>query len=132
AGGAGAGGGVRLAEPIGYRTFLGLAAESALLVSDSGGVQEEASVVKRPVVVVRRSTERPEVMGTFAVLVPDPAAIGRAARRWLGQLEKAHRELAGLASPYGDGRASERCVDHLSRALAARPRPGDGAGRGPG
>src|SRR5690606_19976130 len=62
--------GLGATSPLGCREFLGLAAECALLVSDSGGVQEEASVVKRPVVVVRRSTERPEVLGTFARLVP--------------------------------------------------------------
>ena len=52
-------------EPLGYREFLGLAAEAALLVSDSGGVQEEATIIKRPVVIVRNSTERPELLGTF-------------------------------------------------------------------
>ena len=67
-------GSVRIVEPLGYREFLGLARESAFLVSDSGGVQEEASIVKRPVLVVRVSTERPEVLGTFAELVaPGPA-----------------------------------------------------------
>ena len=72
-----AGGPIRVVEPIGYREFLGLASASAFLVSDSGGVQEEASIVKRPVLVVRASTERPEVLGTFAELVSDTAAIGR-------------------------------------------------------
>ena len=52
-----------------YGDFLALASECAFLISDSGGVQEEASVVKRPVIVVRSSTERPEVLGTFARLV---------------------------------------------------------------
>lgn len=64
---------IRVTEPIGYREFLGLEAESALVISDSGGVQEEASIVKRPVIVVRNSTERPEVIGTFATRVlPGP------------------------------------------------------------
>ncbi len=53
------------------------------LISDSGGVQEEVSVLKRPVVVVRRSTERPEVLGSFADLVDPGPAIGDAARKWL-------------------------------------------------
>ena len=66
------------AAALATRTFLGLAAECAFLISDSGGVQEEASVVKRPVIVVRRSTERPEVLGTFATLVP---SLGRLSRR---------------------------------------------------
>ena len=58
--------------------------ERAFLVSDSGGVQEEASIVKRPVLVVRRSTERPEVIGTFAELVP-PGRVDRRARPGVGR-----------------------------------------------
>ena len=71
---------LRVTPPIGYRDFLGLEAESALMISDSGGVQEEASIVKRPVVVVRNSTERPEVLGMLAELVRPGPEIGRAAR----------------------------------------------------
>ena len=51
-----------------YPEFLVLLAECALAVSDSGGVQEEVSVLKRPMVVIRNSTERPGVIGVFAVL----------------------------------------------------------------
>ena len=75
----GAPGAVRIVEPLGYPEFLGLARECAFLVSDSGGVQEEASIVKRPVLVVRASTERPEVLGTFATLVAPGPAIGERA-----------------------------------------------------
>jgi UDP-N-acetylglucosamine 2-epimerase (non-hydrolysing) len=99
------GGPIRVIEPIGYREFLGLASASAFLVSDSGGVQEEASIVKRPVLVVRASTERPEVLGTFAELRSDTAAIGALGREWMGDLVAIHARLAGLASPYGDGTA---------------------------
>src|SRR5204862_6862147 len=73
---------LRVTDPLGYREFLALAAESALLVSDSGGVQEESSIIKRPVLVVRNSTERPEILGTFAQLVPPGPLI----TRWIGQL----------------------------------------------
>lgn len=107
--------GLRLVEPLGYQEFLALAAESALLISDSGGVQEEASIVKRPVLVVRRSTERPEVLGTFAELLTSLDQIGPAARDRLGRVESLHASLAELPSPYGDGRASERCVEHIAR-----------------
>jgi UDP-N-acetylglucosamine 2-epimerase (non-hydrolysing) len=108
---------IRMAPPIGYRTFLGLAAESAFLVSDSGGVQEEASVVKRPVIVVRRSTERPEVLGTFATLVSSPADLRPLAARLLQSLDDTHRHLSDVPTPYGDGRASTRCVRHVAEAL---------------
>lgn len=100
---------VQVVDPIGYREFLGLSAAAAFLVSDSGGVQEEVSVYKRPVVVVRRSTERPEVIDTFAKLV-EPGQIVATVDSWLGDLGAVHQHLAGLPSPYGDGSASERIV----------------------
>lgn len=110
---------VCLIPPLGYQEFLGLAAESALLISDSGGVQEEASIVKRPVLVVRRSTERPEVLGTFAELLTSLDQIGPAARDRLARVDVLHASLAELPSPYGDGRASERCVEHIARVAGA-------------
>jgi len=107
-------------EPIGLREFLGLAAESAFLVSDSGGVQEEASVLKRPVIVVRRSTERPEVLGTFAERVLPGPGIGEIARGWMRDLEGLHEKLAQIPSPYGDGTASRQSVEALERFLGER------------
>jgi UDP-N-acetylglucosamine 2-epimerase (non-hydrolysing) len=107
---------IRLVEPIGYREFLGLAAESAFLVSDSGGVQEEVSVFKRSVIVVRRSTERPEVLGTFAELV-EPGDIEVAAAPWLEDLAGLHRRLTDLPSPYGDGSASELSVKAVEQLV---------------
>lgn len=105
-------------EPLGYSEFLGLAAESAVLVSDSGGLVEEASVLKRPITVVRQSTERPEVQGTFAELVAPGPAIGKQVGMWLEDLDAVHARLAEVPTPYGDGRASERCVDAVRRAMA--------------
>lgn len=96
-------------DPIRYEQFLALAAEAAFLVSDSGGVQEEVTVLKRPVIVVRRSTERPEVIGTFAQLI-EPHEIGETQRSWLTDVGAIHRELEEIPSPYGDSRAAERIV----------------------
>jgi UDP-N-acetylglucosamine 2-epimerase (non-hydrolysing) len=118
--------GVRVVPPLGYRAFLNLAAESAFIVSDSGGVQEEASVLKRPVIVVRRSSERPEVLGSFSTLVTSLEKISAAARSWLADVPALHRELAELASPYGDGRASERSIDAILRMLGSTAQPGLG------
>lgn len=101
---------IRLVDPVGYREFLGLAASCAFLVSDSGGVQEEASIVKRPVLVVRASTERPEVLGTFAEMVTDVATIGDRGRAFLADLVVLHARLGTLPSPYGDGTAGARTV----------------------
>ncbi len=110
--------------PLGYRTFLSALADCALAVSDSGGVQEEASVVGRPVVVVRRSTERPEVLDTFATLVDAGPAIGRTVRALLGELDAVSAALALTPTPYGDGHAGRRTVTAIERFVTAS-RPDD-------
>ncbi len=110
---------VRIIEPLGYRAFLGLARECAFLVSDSGGVQEEASIVKRPVLVVRVSTERPEVLGTFAELVRPGPAIGERGRSWARDLNALHARLSTTPTPYGDGSAGERIAGAISDLVCA-------------
>jgi UDP-N-acetylglucosamine 2-epimerase (non-hydrolysing) len=97
---------LRTVTPFDHPTFLGLAAHARLLVSDSGGVQEECTVLKRPLIVLRNSSERPEAIaaGFARRLVPDPTlpAVLRAAladAQWLPA-------LADRPSPYGDGTAS--------------------------
>ena len=104
-----------LVEPIGYRDFLALQAECAVMISDSGGIAEEASILKRPLVVVRRSTERPEVMGTFAVRVSVGTDIGLNALRFL---EVGWHHLQTLPTPYGDGTASEQTLQALAERLS--------------
>ena len=108
---------LRLTEPMGYREFICLAAESALIISDSGGVQEEATIVKRPVVVVRNSTERPEILGTFAHLVSAGPEIGNTAQPLLARLNEVHAELAALPYPYGDSATANvlTALDELMR-----------------
>jgi UDP-N-acetylglucosamine 2-epimerase (non-hydrolysing) len=103
----------RIIEPIGYTEFLGLLAECAFAVSDSGGLQEEASIVKRPILVVRRSTERPEVIGTFARLVSTGQSMADEADDWLRHIDEIHDELSKVDTPFGDGSASSRSVDAL-------------------
>jgi len=109
---------IRVTEPLGYGEFLALAAEAAVLVSDSGGLVEEASVLKRPIAVVRRSTERPEVQGTFAELVAAGPAIGKQVRAWLDDIDAHHRRLAEIPTPYGDGQASANCIAAIRRVVA--------------
>ena len=108
---------IMVTEPIGYREFLGLEAESALVISDSGGVQEETSIVKRPVIVVRNSTERPEVIGTFATRVLPGPDIGEIAWPIIDDVDGVHAGLADLPSPYGDGTASHRSLEALSKRI---------------
>jgi UDP-N-acetylglucosamine 2-epimerase (non-hydrolysing) len=110
-------GSLRIVPPVGYPEFLGLARECAFLVSDSGGVQEEASIVKRPVLVVRVSTERPEVLGTFAELVAAGPAVGERSRELVANLDTVHAQLETTPTPYGDGHAGERIAAAISAFL---------------
>ncbi len=111
---------LRVTQPLDYVDFLSLFSDSALAISDSGGVQEEASVLKRPVIVVRRSTERPEVNGTFAHLTLPGPAIGQLAGAMIGDLEAVHDRLARLETPYGDGNAAAKTVEAIDLMLAKR------------
>ena len=104
--------------PLDHPHFLALAAEARLLVSDSGGVQEETTVLGKPLVVVRNSTERQEsVDAGFAELCRAENLV-EAAARLLRPGWPEH--LATLASPFGDGRASER-IGVLASGLAGLP-----------
>jgi UDP-N-acetylglucosamine 2-epimerase (non-hydrolysing) len=99
---------LQVIAPADHATFLGLASMARLLVSDSGGVQEECTVLKRPLIVVRNSTERPEaVTAGFAYLVRPGPAIGDLGRRLIAD-HRLLRRLAAIPCPFGDGRASER------------------------
>ncbi|GHE75131.1 UDP-N-acetyl glucosamine 2-epimerase [Streptomyces longispororuber] len=107
--------------PLGYGEFLALARHAAVIVSDSGGVQEETTVLGRPLVVVRRSTERPEAMAAgFAELVAPGREIGRAVRRRLAAGPAGLRSLAERPSPFGDGLASQRIAVLLAAVAAGR------------
>lgn len=108
---------LRVVAPMDGSTFLGLAAEAAVLVSDSGGVQEEVTVLSRPLVVVRRSTERPEAFEHHATLV-GPGAIAAAVRAYLSDLTAVHGDLAARPSPFGDGTASAAIVAAIGDRFA--------------
>ncbi|HEX4257564.1 MAG TPA: UDP-N-acetylglucosamine 2-epimerase (non-hydrolyzing) [Streptosporangiaceae bacterium] len=103
--------------PADHRTFLGLARHARLLVSDSGGVQEECTVLKRPLIVVRNSTERPEsIEAGFAHLVQPGPVLGDLGRELIGDPGLAGR-LARVPCPYGDGTASEQIAARLRNYL---------------
>jgi UDP-N-acetylglucosamine 2-epimerase (non-hydrolysing) len=109
--------GLRVTGPLQYQEFLALAGAAAVIVSDSGGLQEEASVLKRPIVVLRRSTERPEVEGTFSIRVLPGPESELVLRRWTGVVDKRLRHLAAIPSPYGDGKAAERIAASIRMLL---------------
>jgi UDP-N-acetylglucosamine 2-epimerase (non-hydrolysing) len=105
---------IGVVPPLGYREVLGLASEAAAIVTDSGGLVEEASVLKRPVVLVRNSTERPEVLGTFCDLVAagSDAMVSRV-EQLIRDPAAVRASLATIGSPFGDGTASARCIDAM-------------------
>ncbi|GIH71012.1 non-hydrolyzing UDP-N-acetylglucosamine 2-epimerase [Sphaerimonospora thailandensis] len=105
--------GMHVARPLTYPAFLAVAERATLLISDSGGIQEEASILGARLLVLRRSTERPEALGKDCVLVPNPALLGEATRSMSGR----PRRPSGVSSPFGDGRASARIAD-LAEMLA--------------
>jgi UDP-N-acetylglucosamine 2-epimerase (non-hydrolysing) len=112
---------LRVVHPLGHRNFLALLSGCAVAVSDSGLVQTEVSVLKRPLVVVRRSTERPEVQGAFTALVEPGRTAIQAVGTVLADLHARLRLLHALPSPYGAGDAAPRVVAVVDRLLAGRP-----------
>ncbi|WP_327353209.1 UDP-N-acetylglucosamine 2-epimerase [Streptomyces sp. NBC_01304] len=112
---------LRVVDAPDERSFLALASRAALLVTDSGTVQETATVLGRPHLVVRTSTELPESLGEFAELTA-PEELASAVRRHLARLPEALDRLAEVASPFGDGLAAERIAEV---ALAAASRGGE-------
>lgn len=100
---------IKLIEPPEYEAFAKLMQRSTIVLTDSGGVQEEAPTFGLPVLVLRPSTERPEGVsaGIAALVGTDPDSILSAARPLLNSPE-AYAKMAAVRSPYGDGRASAR------------------------
>jgi UDP-N-acetylglucosamine 2-epimerase (non-hydrolysing) len=108
---------VLLTDPLGYATFSRLLGRAHLVITDSGGIQEEAPSLGKPVLVTRETTERTEGLaaGTLRLVGTDPRVIFEEAHRLL-ESEVAYREMAEAENPYGDGRAAERivaCLEHL-------------------
>ncbi|NLY08304.1 MAG: UDP-N-acetylglucosamine 2-epimerase (non-hydrolyzing) [Tissierellia bacterium] len=103
---------VHLIEPLSYEPFCNLMAKSHIVVTDSGGVQEEAPTLGKPVLVVREETERPEGIeaGTAKLLGTDEAVIIEEVLRLLDD-ENSYKSMANAVNPYGDGYASKRIVE---------------------
>lgn len=99
---------IRTIEPLGYESFLLLARDAALIVSDSGGLQEETTVLQKPLLLVRRNTERPEALSSGAVRLVQPADSLSASIRDAIKDASWEQRLTGMGSPFGDGHASAR------------------------
>jgi UDP-N-acetylglucosamine 2-epimerase (non-hydrolysing) len=107
---------VHLTAPLDYLGFLSLLRRSYLVLTDSGGVQEEAPTFGKPVLVLRKVTERPEasMLGLARIVGTSRERIVREATRLLTDAA-AYRSMSERESPYGDGRAAERICVALRR-----------------
>jgi UDP-N-acetylglucosamine 2-epimerase (non-hydrolysing) len=105
---------IHLIEPLDYLPFVFLMDRSYIIITDSGGVQEEAPSLGKPVLVMRDTTERPEAVeaGTVKLVGTDTDAIVREATRLLADTGEYER-MARSHNPYGDGKASSRIVEAL-------------------
>ncbi|MDO8312238.1 MAG: UDP-N-acetylglucosamine 2-epimerase, partial [Sideroxyarcus sp.] len=109
---------ITLAEPLDYPDLVAAMQQAKVILTDSGGIQEEAPALAKPVLVLRAATERPEAieLGVAIVVGPVRDAIVAEARRLLLDTEHYDRMARG-GSPYGDGRAADRIRDIVCRYL---------------
>jgi UDP-N-acetylglucosamine 2-epimerase (non-hydrolysing) len=108
---------VHLVNPLPYPDFVHLMARSALIITDSGGIQEEAPALGKPVLVMRNITERPEAVdaGTARLVGTDTQTIVAETEKLLRD-EAAYQAMANAVSPFGDGHAAEHIADVLLAA----------------
>lgn len=116
---------IKLIEPLDYHEMVAALAASYLIITDSGGIQEEAPALGKPVLVLRETTERPEAVraGTVKLVGTDPERILAEANNLL-QNQNAYRKMSQAINPYGDGKAATRIVAGLLYGLGlvkARP-----------
>ncbi|MFK0003915.1 non-hydrolyzing UDP-N-acetylglucosamine 2-epimerase [Paenarthrobacter sp. NPDC090522] len=117
---------VIITEPLSYGEFTRMLSMAHLVLTDSGGVQEEAPSLGIPVLVMRENTERPEAVhaGTVALIGTDENRILNEVLRLLND-EEAFDSMANAVNPYGDGKAAERTVAAISHLLRIGPRHED-------
>ncbi|MEJ2489044.1 MAG: UDP-N-acetylglucosamine 2-epimerase (non-hydrolyzing) [Sulfurovaceae bacterium] len=110
---------IYLIEPLGYQEFVYLMYRSFFVITDSGGVQEEAPSLGKPVLVMRETTERPEVLETGVVKLvgTDPQKIVDAAKELIYKQE-IYEIMSKAANPYGDGKASEKIATFKKSRIA--------------
>ncbi len=117
-------GNIKLIEPRAYSEFVALMQRSRLVLTDSGGIQEEAPSLGKPVLVMRHTTERPEGVdaGTVKLVGPDARGLVDETSRLLTD-SAAYDRMALAANPYGDGHAAPRIVQRLRQYVAGRQAP---------
>ncbi len=114
-----------LLGPVDYLSMVALLDRSALVITDSGGIQEEGAALGRPVAVLRNVTERPEGLGgALRLLGNDPARVESELLALLGDESELER-MRRAPNPYGDGRASERIAQAVAWRFGLADRPDD-------
>jgi UDP-N-acetylglucosamine 2-epimerase len=110
---------IHLIEPLRYEQFVHLMARCDLILTDSGGIQEEATALGKPTLVMRNTTERPEAIraGNAMLVGTDRERIVSEAEQLLRD-ETAYRSMANRQHPFGDGYAAKRILDVLTNLLA--------------
>lgn len=105
---------IKLINPLAYPAFVWLMNQSYLIITDSGGVQEEAPSLGKPVLVMRDTTERPEAVeaGTVILVGTDKGRIVSECNSLLND-KVFYEKMSALHNPYGDGKACERIVNHI-------------------
>lgn len=105
---------IQLIKPLSYPAFVWLMEKAYIIITDSGGVQEEAPSLGKPVLVMRDTTERPEAVeaGTVILVGTSKTKIIEEAERLLND-GNAYKNMSKLHNPYGDGEASNRIVNHI-------------------
>ena len=105
---------LHLIEPLEYQKFVHLMNQSTLILTDSGGVQEEAPSLGKPVLVMRDTTERPEAVeaGTVKLVGTNQQTIVNETMHLLNNSE-AYQKMAYAHNPFGDGMASEKILEAL-------------------
>jgi len=115
---------VLLIDPLGYKDFVKLLKSCSFIITDSGGIQEEAPSLGKPVLLMREVTERPEAVKAGAVKI-----VGTSTRRIVSaaaellESDKAYRKMLVRKNPYGDGHAAEKIMDVIAGRLDEVERP---------
>ncbi|NPV91560.1 MAG: UDP-N-acetylglucosamine 2-epimerase (non-hydrolyzing) [Firmicutes bacterium] len=124
---------VSLIEPLDYEPFANLMGVSTLVLTDSGGLQEEAPSLGKPVLVLRDTTERPEALeaGTVKLVGTSRQVVFETARELLAN-PRAYEEMARATNPYGDGRAARRIILAIRRRFGFSDDPWTPFGVNPG
>jgi UDP-N-acetylglucosamine 2-epimerase (non-hydrolysing) len=110
---------IKLLKPLDYLSFLHLMRRSYIIISDSGGIQEEAPSLNKPVLIIRETTERPELVeaGGAILVGSDKETICKEFNRLIEDKEH-YRRMTSITNPFGDGSAAKKIVDIIADSLS--------------